>query len=110
MAGEASWTERAAWLHLAVLVGGTVLYLTWLLEPFGAELQVPDGALLVGFPIMFGLSMTLGLLTGRARVRARVNGSLGTTLVALSGLMLCVSAAFSAFYFSVATGDWWEGL
>ena len=109
MAVEGSWTQRTAWLHLAVLFTGTVLYLTWLLEPLGAEVQVPDGALLIGFPLLFGLSMTLGLLGSRARVRAGVGKSLGTTVVALSGLMLCVSAAFSALYFSVATGDWWEG-
>lgn len=106
MPAGGSWTERTAWLHLTVLVVATVVYWAGLFWAPAVEFFVPFGAQISVFPPLFGLSLTLGLRSGRASARASVHRPLGRSVVALSGVMLLVSVSFSLLYVAVAQGDW----
>lgn len=110
MPAKGSWVKQWTLLHLAVLLFGTALFWAGLLWEPSIEFPVPFGAMIVGFPLLFGSSLALALLSGRDRVRAGVNKSLGRTVMALSAVMFWLSATFSLLWVAITNGDWWERL
>ena len=65
MRDEDPWTQRSTWVHFAVLIAGTLVYVTGLFWTPSVAYFVPFGALLFVFPLLFALSLGVGLLAWR---------------------------------------------